>query len=114
MAHNWYKVADKDVELVKPTLLVSRRVNDKQLCIGRNQNGYFAVSNTCPHAGGSLGDGWCDKAGNVVCPLHRYMFNPENGQSADGRGFYVEPYLVDEREDGIYVGFPRKKLFGLF
>ena len=114
MNYDWYKIADLGEGFVKENTVTSKHVNEREICVGRNQNGYFAVSNTCPHAGGLLGEGRCDRDGNVVCPLHRYVFNPETGQSVDGRGFYVEPFPVEERPDGVYVGFRRKKLFGLF
>jgi 3-phenylpropionate/trans-cinnamate dioxygenase ferredoxin subunit len=80
-------------------------IEDKKLCIVHRADGYFAIKDRCPHAGGSLGDGWCDEAGMVVCPLHRIKFDPVTGRNTTGEGYYVPTYPIEQREDGLYIGF---------
>ena len=55
------------------------RVGEHVLAVGRNGSSYFAVDNTCPHAGGSLGNGILD-AGKIVCPLHNWRFDVSTGE----------------------------------
>ena len=51
-----------------------------------------------------LADGYIDALGNIVCPLHRYKYNMENGRNVSGEGYYLKHWLVECREDGVYVG----------
>lgn len=51
------------------------------------------LDNECPHAGGDLFHGWIE-AGCVVCPLHCWPFNLENGQLRDSPGVTVRVYAV--------------------
>ncbi|MEP6845364.1 MAG: Rieske 2Fe-2S domain-containing protein, partial [Panacibacter sp.] len=69
-----------------------------------------ACGYTCPHAGGILADGHIDTMGNIVCPLHHYRFNMQNGRNTSGEGFFVKTYPVEIREDGVYVGMEEKKI----
>ena len=43
---------------------------------------FYAIRNTCPHAGLPLSDG--ELKGKVItCPFHGYAFNIENGKNID-------------------------------
>jgi nitrite reductase/ring-hydroxylating ferredoxin subunit len=55
------------------------RVGEHVLAVGRNGTSYFAVDNTCPHAGGSLGNGTLDE-GKILCPLHLWAFDVVTGE----------------------------------
>jgi 3-phenylpropionate/trans-cinnamate dioxygenase ferredoxin subunit len=55
-----------------------------------------------------------DVTGNVVCPLHRYKFNVQNGRNTSGEGYYLKTYLVEERNDGVYIGFEEKVSFHFY
>jgi nitrite reductase/ring-hydroxylating ferredoxin subunit len=87
------------------------KAGGKKICLGRLEDGYHAVGNTCPHAGGPLGYGWCDGHGNVVCPHHRYKYDLRTGKNSSGEGYYVRPYPVEERPEGIFIGMPVKSWF---
>lgn len=54
-----------------------------------------------------MADGYVDALGNIVCPLHRYRFNPFNGRNTSGEGYYLKTFLTEEREDGLYVNIPQ-------
>ena len=78
-------------------------VDGKKICIGRHEGNYFAFAYKCPHAGGILADGIIDPQGRVVCPLHRYRFNPVNGLNVSGEGYYLRHWKVEWRDDGVYL-----------
>jgi nitrite reductase/ring-hydroxylating ferredoxin subunit len=80
----------------------------KSLCLARYNDKYFALDDRCPHAGGSIGTGWCDSKGNVICPYHRIGFRLTDGGPATGKGYYVNSYPTELREDGLYVGIKKK------
>lgn len=55
-------------------------VNGTAVAIFNINGEFFAINNSCPHRGGSLGDGFLE--GNVVtCPLHGWQFDVKTGQS---------------------------------
>ena len=78
----------------------------KKVCIVRTEDVFYAMNDKCPHQGASLGGGRCVNGRLVECPYHKYMFNIETGQERTGTGEAVRIYKVEEREDGVYVGFP--------
>ena len=101
----WHKIAESEAEILLEDNRISIiEVRNKKICLTKFRDQWFGFTYTCPHAGGSLGYGHIDAAGNVVCPLHRYRFNIRNGYNASGEGFYLRTYPVQLRDDGMYVG----------
>lgn len=66
---------------------------------------YHALNNQCPHQGDPLGEGSIEK-GLLRCPWHGWDFYPDSGETPGDFDDCVTTYPVEEREDGIYVGFP--------
>ena len=86
-------------------------VNGKKISLARRQDRLFAFAYMCPHASGILAEGWLDAKGNIVCPVHNYRFNMENGRNITGEGYYLKHWPVEKREDGIFVGMEEEGLF---
>jgi nitrite reductase/ring-hydroxylating ferredoxin subunit len=63
---------------------------------------WLALSDRCPHAGGSLGQGWIDD-GEVVCPLHQWRFRLKDGTCSTMVGHGVHRFPVEIRQDRIWV-----------
>ena len=82
------------------------QVSGRKLCIIKKENEFYAVQNNCPHAGADLSKGWCTK-GKLICPYHRHEFDIKTGRGSEGQGNYIEVYLVELREDGLYIGIPK-------
>lgn len=109
----WHKVANSINELSFNSLsLMSAEVNGKKITLARIADTIAACAYKCPHAGGIMEDGFIDAAGNILCPLHRYKFSLKNGRNVSGEGYYLKTHPVEIREDGVYVGFEEKGLFG--
>ena len=85
------------------------RISGRMVCLGRYNARLHAVSNKCPHAGGSLGNGDLDENGNVVCPLHRYKFDMQTGKPMGEPTGAVAVYPVVVEDDEIRIGFPKKR-----
>jgi len=83
-------------------------IEGKRICLARIQNKYYAIDDRCPHAGARLGAGFCDENGMVVCPVHRYKYNPQTGKGANNQGDFVATYPVQEKPDGLYIGIEKK------
>ena len=110
--YTWYKLADSVQELsFSEDGLAELELNGKKICISLHKEQLFACTAKCPHAGGRLADGYIDALGNIVCPIHRYKFNLQNGRNASGEGYYLKTYPIEVRPGGIFVGFEEKNLF---
>lgn len=72
------------------------------LCVGRSGDTYFAMDDTCPHAGGSLCEGMIDE-GLVICPLHAYGFEIATGRCLDDGACSVSTYPVRIAEGIVQV-----------
>lgn len=111
----WYKIFDaeflkeNELELKVPIAVMA---GNKSICLVRLPEGYFAVSDICPHQGASLSEGYCTSE-SIVCPWHHYAFNLKSGRQTAGGGDYVMNYPVELRKDGLYIGI-EKTVFTLF
>lgn len=111
MALKWFKIEEM---LPEEDFVRQIKVNGKKLCVVRDHKKLYAVQNSCPHAGGILSGGWC-KNGYLICPIHRWEYHLGTGRGAQGQGDYIDIYPVEERENGIYIGFQEgwlKRFFG--
>jgi len=86
-------------------------VDGKKICIGKYKNTYSAFAYKCPHASGLLADGFIDALGNIVCPVHHYKYNLQNGRNVSGEGFFLKTWAVEVREDGVFVDMKDDILF---
>lgn len=104
---NWHKIAENLEEVnFSANGLAEITVSGKTITVGLHQNRLFACVRKCPHAGGLLFHGYVDAAGNIVCPLHRYRFNPYNGRNTSGEGFFLKVFAIEQRNDGVFVNIP--------
>lgn len=73
-----------------------------------------ALADQCPHQGKSFEGGWCED-GHVVCPWHRLQFDPVTGRCRFGMAGNVEVFPLEERADGVHIGFPHTtvRIFGI-
>jgi 3-phenylpropionate/trans-cinnamate dioxygenase ferredoxin subunit len=111
MATKFYKIYDFKLDGTNPQAINTARtiaIEGRRICLVRFQDGYFATDDKCPHAGASLGQGKCDEDEMLICPIHRYKYNPRTGKGSPKQGDYVQTYPVQQKNDGIYVGFEVK------
>ncbi len=81
---------------------------DTTVAITHHEGEYAALDNNCPHQGGPLGEGSIE-TGWLRCPWHGWDFDPLTGETPGPHDDCVETFPVEEREDGIYVGFPTEE-----
>ena len=113
-ALRWIKIADVAADIAFNDNGIAEAVADgKKVCIAFYKEAYFAFAPTCPHASGLLVNGHVDALGNIACPVHGYKFCLKNGRNVSGEGYYLKHWPVAVREDGVYVGLEKNKLFGL-
>jgi nitrite reductase (NADH) small subunit/3-phenylpropionate/trans-cinnamate dioxygenase ferredoxin subunit len=69
------------------------------------EGSFYAVDNTCPHAGGSLGEGHLD--GHIVkCPRHGWQFNIQTGERPENPDITVACCLVRIERSQVQVALP--------
>ena len=103
--YHFHKIAQSIDELdFGVNNLLQVEVASKMICIARVKDELLACSAQCPHASGTLSDGYLDALGNIVCPVHRYKFSLHNGRNVSGEGYHLKTFPVEIREDGVYVG----------
>ena len=113
--YTWHKIADHIDELdFADNNMAVAEVNSKKICLAKFNEQVFAVAYSCPHAGGILADGYIDALGNVVCPLHRYKFNMQNGRNVSGEGYYLKHWPVEVRETVVFVGMEESSFWNIF
>lgn len=114
--YKWYKIADhlNEIDFASNNIAVVD-LDGKNICLGRFKDSLIAFAYKCPHAGGVLAEGFIDALGNIVCPLHRYKYDPKNGRNVSGEGYYLKHWPVELKEEGVFVGVEESGgLFGLF
>ena len=79
-------------------------INNLKICLVRNSFGISAFKAQCPHAGASLSEGFVNMEGEIVCPLHGYRFNLNDGHEKTGNSCELYLYAVELKEDGLFLG----------
>jgi nitrite reductase (NADH) small subunit/3-phenylpropionate/trans-cinnamate dioxygenase ferredoxin subunit len=65
----------------------------------------YALDNTCPHAGGPLGEGTFE--GEMIqCPWHRWRYNVRTGEKLANPEFKVPCYRVETHGDAVHLIVP--------
>lgn len=109
----WHKIAADAEELIFDSNNISViHCNNKQVCIARFKEQFFAFAYLCPHASGIMANGFIDPLGNVVCPTHRYKFSMANGRNVSGEGYHLKTYPIEIRADGVFMGMQKSGWLG--
>ena len=77
-------------------------VDGEDVALFRRGAEIFALGNTCPHQGGSLGDGFVE--GDIVtCPLHGWEFDLRSGACMTVPGESVPRFEVTVDSGAVFV-----------
>ena len=80
------------------------KMGRRYVAVGRTESGLFAVSDDCPHAAGSLGEGLL-QGECVVCPIHGYSYHVRSGEGMDD-GEELEIFETRLDGDVLHVRVP--------
>ncbi len=83
-----------------PKLLL---IEEKEICIVRKNDDFYAFENRCPHIGEPLHNGNTNYLDEIICPLHTYKFSMKTGIEAHQRCKNLEIYKIIHTEDGIFL-----------
>jgi nitrite reductase/ring-hydroxylating ferredoxin subunit len=102
----WVMILSKDA-FIADDFIRAVKMEGSTYCVIKSGDRFYATQSRCPHAGAHLSEGWC-KNGKLICPYHRYQYDLETGEGAEGQGDYLETYPLETREDGIYIGIKER------
>jgi nitrite reductase/ring-hydroxylating ferredoxin subunit len=68
-------LADNRMEIIE--------IQSRKIVFVKTNGRIYALDNTCPHLGGSLGRGTLQE-GKVICPLHHWTFDITTGKAVEG------------------------------
>jgi 3-phenylpropionate/trans-cinnamate dioxygenase ferredoxin subunit len=109
---NWVLITEAPLNLdFQENNLLDLEVDGKKITLAKWKEGYFAFAQKCPHASGRMSAGYINPLGQVVCPLHRYAFDMKNGRNTSGEGYFLKTYPVEQRPEGIFIGFKPNSFF---
>lgn len=78
------------------------RVNGKSIALFKHKNNIYAIRNSCPHQGADLADGHISES-KVVCPLHRWKFNFEDGAFTGNENIRIPTYQTKVKNNDVYI-----------
>ena len=58
------------------------KIEGKEICATRTNEGIFAFEKNCPHRGFALELGHINGEGEVVCPFHTFRFSLKTGEES--------------------------------
>ncbi|MGH9173836.1 MAG: DUF2231 domain-containing protein [Vicinamibacterales bacterium] len=87
-----------DAEELKVDQMKLLRVGDRRIVLARDETGYLAFDDRCPHRGGSLAGG-AMICGTVQCPWHGSQFDVRSGgvKAGPAKGG-IKTYTVEEKD----------------
>lgn len=110
MKVEWHELSGPDIAAwmagegpaLKEVVLAGRK-----LCLVRLPDGISAIDPKCPHAGAPLVHGQLDEQNRLICPWHRFAFDPVTGNCSSG-GYFVNTYPTERRQHQLRIGLPAR------
>ncbi|MBI4045007.1 MAG: Rieske 2Fe-2S domain-containing protein [Candidatus Diapherotrites archaeon] len=78
------------------------QANGKAIALYKKGGAFYALDNTCLHAGGPLGEGTLDGE-LVTCPLHGWQYHLKTGACETVPGMEVAVYKVKTENGKVFV-----------
>ena len=99
----WVRVASADE--VSPGEGRPFKVGDHLVALYNDDGEFFAIDDTCPHQGASLGEGTLHQ-GRVICPWHNWIFELRTGECRGIPQVAVACYPTRKTGDAVEVELP--------
>lgn len=101
----WVRLENARLSALAEGQLLRVVVKKRALAFVRTGGVLRAMDDRCPHQGRALSGGWVEH-GHVVCPFHRFHYDPATGACKHALTGNVAVYAVREVEGRIEVGLP--------
>src|SRR3989344_7594575 len=77
-------------------------INGLSIAILNDNEKFFAISNTCAHMQGPIGEGSCQE-GKVTCPWHGWTYDLKTGKNTFNEDIKLETYEVKIKGEDVLV-----------
>jgi 3-phenylpropionate/trans-cinnamate dioxygenase ferredoxin subunit len=104
MLNSWTRINDLHFEDLPDGKIVEHSLGERRFSLLKKGENLFAFAATCPHAGARFCNGWQDAQGRIVCPEHKFRFDPANGRNTSGEGYKLRIFPTEIREGIIFIG----------
>ena len=106
LGRSWVQAAGvRPDEVVPGTVHVVQIFGSRYALYKTDEGSFFATSDSCPHAGGPLGEGELDGF-EVSCPFHSWTFDVRDGSCTSGQGMDVDCTEVRVTDDMVMLEVP--------
>lgn len=78
-------------------------INGQSIAVFNLAEKFYAIENTCPHQGGSLGEGELIGGDVVTCPLHAWTFNVKTGINTKFDSIKIRSFPVKVEGEDIKI-----------
>jgi len=102
--YSWKKLEAISFASFPENTLKETIVENKRIGLLKKGDKLYAFTALCPHAGAPLCEGWLDPQGRIVCPDHKYRYDPTNGRNTSGEGYKLFTYPIEIKGDEIFIG----------
>ena len=83
-------------------VLAGRQIGGKAVAIFNVDGRFYAISNTCLHRGGPLGQGMLSES-SVMCPWHAWSWDVTTGENTANAELKVPSYPVKVEDGQVLV-----------
>ena len=87
---------------VAPGTIREVQVGSTMVALANVEGSFYAISNTCLHRGGPLGQGALDGK-TLTCPWHGWQFDVTTGKASMNPRTGVACYPTEVRGDEVFV-----------
>lgn len=78
------------------------KANGREIALFKHNGQFFALDNTCKHAGGPIGEGWLEDT-IVTCPWHGWRYDITSGNCEMFPGVKLDAFAVKVEGDDVLV-----------
>ena len=79
--------------------------NGEAIALYRINDKFYATTNTCPHRGGPLGEGFLEDE-VVACPWHGWRYDVKTGMCTNMPGVKIQTFNVIVQGNDVMVEVP--------
>ena len=87
---------------VAPGSIREVQVEGKLIALANVGGTFYAISNTCLHRGGPLGQGMVD-TGKIVCPWHGWAYDAGTGEASHNPAAKVTVYPLKMENGDVMI-----------
>jgi nitrite reductase/ring-hydroxylating ferredoxin subunit len=105
-SYSWHKIFSTKTEAEQKIPLYGSFVitlQNEEICIFRNLNGFYAIENICPHQKLPLTGSECDDKDLIRCSFHFLPINLRTGKCNSPCYDPVKIFALKIEDDGFYI-----------